>query len=239
MAPARKGDLTAKMAILGLLVQRADTINGIKTRLAERFPGASWSRSIAYGAVASLADEGCVRVAAAGAERGYELYEATSTGVGSFRTWLGEFSEDPPVLRDALRAKLEYVAGQEDLLAVIEAMREQEDACFEASEAAKVRLRRALRRGELGSGRGEPGAGRGEWGMGRGELGAGAGKQGFPSGGAGSAASWESRLRHALMEDEAMLWHYMGRRLQRLRQSLQDADEQFERPGGGGGIDDG
>jgi hypothetical protein len=198
------------MAILGLLVQRADTINGIKTRLAERFPGASWSRSIAYGAVASLADEGCVRVAAAGAERGYELYEATSTGVGSFRTWLGEFSEDPPVLRDALRAKLEYVAGQEDLLAVIEAMREQEDACFEASEAAKVRLRRALRRGELGSAPGKLGS-------------------------CVRDAGWESRLRHALMEDEAMLWHYMGRRLQRLRQSLEDTDEQFEGPRPGGG----
>ena len=222
MAPARKGDLTAKMAILGLLVQRADTINGIKTRLAERFPGASWSRSIAYGAVASLADEGCVRVAAAGAERGYELYEATSTGVGSFRTWLGEFSEDPPVLRDALRAKLEYVAGQDDLQAVLEAMREQEDACFEASEAAKVRLRRALRRGELGLAPGGRGTGRGE-------RGSAPGGHGAPVRG----ADWESRLRHALMEDEAMLWHYMGRRLQRLRQSLQDTDEQFERPGDG------
>ena len=210
------------MAILGLLVQRADTINGIKTRLAERFPGASWSRSIAYGAVASLADEGCVRVAAAGAERGYELYEATSTGVGSFRTWLGEFSEDPPVLRDALRAKLEYVAGQDDLQAVLEAMREQEDACFEASEAAKVRLRRALRRGELGLAPGERG-------LGRGERGSAPGGRGAPVRG----ADWESRLRHALMEDEAMLWHYMGRRLQRLRQSLHDTDEQFERPGDG------
>jgi DNA-binding PadR family transcriptional regulator len=198
MAPARRGDLTAKMAVLGLLVQRADTINNVKARLVEKFPGASWSRSVTYGAVSSLAEEGLVRVVAAGVERGLELYEATAEGVGSFARWLGDFSD--PVLRDALRAKLEYVSDEDDLRAVIEAMREQEDACFEASEAAKVRLRRAIRRGELGSAKG---------------------------------AAWEGRLRRALMEDEAVLWHYMASRLQRLRESLEDPDEDGEGERGG------
>jgi hypothetical protein len=200
MAPARKGDLSAKMAILGLLVQRSDTIYGVKSRLIEKFPGASWSRTIAHNSVSSLAKDGHVRVAVGGAEPGLDLYEATSEGMGWFRQWLVEFEQGPPVLRDALRAKLEYVADEATLLAVIEAIREQEDACFDESEAAKARLRRAIRRGELGSAR---------------------------------DAGWESRLRYALMSDEALLWRDMAVRRKRFRESLEDPEERFESPGEG------
>jgi hypothetical protein len=197
MAPARKGELSAKMAILGLLVQRSDTINGVKSRLLEKFPGANWSSTIAYGAVSSLAEDGHVLLAVGGGERGLDLYEVTSEGQGWFRQWLVEFAEGPPALRDALRAKLEYVASENDLLAVVMAMREQEEACFEQSEAAKVRLSRALRRGELGSVK---------------------------------DAGWESRLRYALMSDEPLLWDEMGKRLKRIRQSLEGSEEQLEGP---------
>lgn len=151
MAPARKGDLSAKAAIMGLLVERADTINGVKARLEEKFPGASWAPSIAYRAVDTLADDGFVRIAAGGAQRSLRVYEATSEGVGWFRRWLSEFSD--PVLRDAMRAKLQYVDDESDLLVLIAAIREQEEVAFEASEAAHLRLNRARRRGDLGSAR--------------------------------------------------------------------------------------
>lgn len=151
MARARKGELSAKAAIMGLLVERSDTINGVKSRLEAKFPGASWSPSIAYRAVDSLAEDGYVRIAAGGAERSLHLYEATPEGVGWFKRWLGEFSA--PVLRDALRAKLEYVGDESALRSVVEAIREQEQDAFEASEAAHLRLNRARRRGELGAAR--------------------------------------------------------------------------------------
>jgi DNA-binding PadR family transcriptional regulator len=154
MAPSRKGDLSASVAILGLVIQRSDTINGVRSRLVERFPGAGWSRSIAYGAMTSLAERGYVRVAVGAAERSLDLYEATPEGVGWFRQWLGEFSAAPPVLRDALRAKLQYVSDERDLRAVIEAIREQEEACLDAGDAAKIRLNKARRRGLLGPAKG-------------------------------------------------------------------------------------
>jgi DNA-binding PadR family transcriptional regulator len=151
MARARRGDLSAKAAVMGLLVQRSDTINGVRSRLEEKFAGAGWSSTVAYGAVDSLAEEGYVRVAAGGAERSLHVYEATAEGVSWFRRWLSDFSAGPPVLRDVLRAKLEYVADESDLLVVVAAIREQEEACFGESEAAHLRLNRARRRGELGS----------------------------------------------------------------------------------------
>jgi len=138
---------------MGLLVQRSDTINGVRSRLEEKFAGAGWSTTVAYGAVDSLAEDGYLRVAAGGAERSLHVYEATEEGVGWFRRWLSDFSAGPPVLRDALRAKLEYVADERDLQVVLAAIREQEEACFGESESAHLRLNRARRRGELGSAR--------------------------------------------------------------------------------------
>jgi hypothetical protein len=45
MPQARSGDLSASMAILGLLVQRSDTASGVGVRLTEMFPRAQWSRT--------------------------------------------------------------------------------------------------------------------------------------------------------------------------------------------------
>jgi DNA-binding PadR family transcriptional regulator len=138
------------MAILGLLVQQPDTINGVKLRLTERLPSGGWSRSIAHGSMASLARQDFVRVSREGAERSLDLYEATPEGVERFREWLSEVAVAPPVLRDALHAKLQFIADEDDLLAVVEAIRGQEDACFDAAEAARRRMNKARRLGRLG-----------------------------------------------------------------------------------------
>jgi DNA-binding PadR family transcriptional regulator len=151
MARLRKEEFSAGMAIMGLMIQRSDTINGVKYRLAERFPTARWSPSVPYEAIKSLAEHDYVRVAVGGSARSLDLYEATPQGIDWFRKWFEDRLEEPPALRDALRGKLEYVADENDLLVVIEAIREQEEACFEASHAANARLERARRRGELGS----------------------------------------------------------------------------------------
>jgi hypothetical protein len=151
MARLRKEEFSAGMAIMGLMIQRSDTINGVKSRLAERFPTARWSPSVPYEAIKSLEGRGYLRVAAGGAARSLDLYEPTPEGISWFRVWFDDQLEEPPALRDALRGKLEYVADENDLRVVMEAIREQEEACFEASHAANARLDRARRRGQLGS----------------------------------------------------------------------------------------
>lgn len=151
MTRLRKEEFSAGMAIMGLMIQRSDTINGIKPRLAERFPTARWSPSVPYEAIKSLAGHGYLRVAVGGAARSLDLYEATPEGISWFRRWFEDLLEDPPALRDGLRGRLEYVADEKDLLVVIEVIRLQEEACFEISDAASTCLEKARRRGEVGS----------------------------------------------------------------------------------------
>jgi len=127
------------MAILGLVVQKADTVNGLGTRLVERFPHAQWSRSVAHNSLPSLEKQGLVRMVAQGAERALDRYEATDEGVEEFREWLRACTAAPPALRDAVHAKLE-LAGEEDLPDLIAAIREEEAACALQFAAASSRL---------------------------------------------------------------------------------------------------
>ncbi len=198
MAPPRKGDLTASMAILGLVVQKPDTINGLGARLIERFPHAQWSRSVAHNSLPSLEKQGLVRMVDRGAERALDRYEATDEGIGEFREWLRTSSAAPLALRDAVHAKLEF-AEERDVPDLILAIHEEEEACAREFAAASSRLnvQRQLKR--LG-----------------------------PPGGAerrAGGADLGGRVRHALMTDEAMLWGMRARRLRRLRQELEDTVE--------------
>ena len=201
MAPSRKGDLTASMAILGLVVQKADTVNGLGTRLVERFPHAQWSRSVAHNSLPSLEKQGLVRMVEQGAERALDRYEATDDGVQGFREWLRTSSAAPIALRDAVHAKLE-LAGEEDVPDLIAAIREEEEACALEFAAASSRLNV-------------------EWQL----------KRLRPP----SGTDLGSRVRSALMTDEAMLWGMRARRLRRLRRELEDPVEEIDSPGGDDG----
>ena len=114
------------MAILGLVVQKADTVDGLGARLVERFPHARWSRSVAHNGLPSLARQGLVRLVEHGAERALDRYEATDAGVEQFRDWLRASSAAPPMLRDALLAKLE-LSEEHDVPGLIAAIREEEE----------------------------------------------------------------------------------------------------------------
>jgi DNA-binding PadR family transcriptional regulator len=195
MARLRKEEFSAGMAIMGLVIQRSDTINGVKSRLAERFPTARWSASAPYEAINSLEGRGYVRVAVGGAARSLDLYEATPEGVSWFRRWFDDLLEEPPALRDALRGKLEYVADEKDLLVAIEAIRLQEEACFEMSDVANARLGKARRRGEIGSSK---------------------------------SGDWKSRLLYGVMTYDMTWWSHRGAILKRLRETLEDPEDQDE-----------
>jgi DNA-binding PadR family transcriptional regulator len=149
MAPPRKGDMTASMAILGLVVQRTDTVNGLGTRLVERFPHGQWSRSVAHNSLPSLEKQGLVRMVERGAERALDRYEATPDGIEEFRDWLRTSSAAPLALRDAVHAKLE-LAGEEDVPDLILAIREEERACALEFAAASARLNLEWQRKRLG-----------------------------------------------------------------------------------------
>ena len=127
------------MAILGLAVQKPDTVNGLGARLVERFPHGQWSRSVAHNSLPSLEKQGLVRLIERGAERALDRYEATTEGIEEFRDWLRTSSAAPLALRDAVHAKLE-LAGEEDMPDLILAIREEEQACALEFAAARSRL---------------------------------------------------------------------------------------------------
>jgi len=197
------------MAILGLVVQRTDTVNSLGVRLVERFPHAQWSRSVAHNSLPSLEKQGLVRLVEHGAERALDRYEATDSGVEEFRDWLRASSAAPLALRDAVHAKLE-LAEEEDVPDLIAAIREEEEACAREFAAASSRLNV-------------------EWQLKR---------LGGPTNGAGQQpgnADLRGRVRRALMTDEAMLWGMRARRLRRLRRELEDTVEDGEELGSGDG----
>jgi DNA-binding PadR family transcriptional regulator len=127
------------MAILGLVIQQPDTVASVGVRLEERFPRAQFARSAAHNTLPSLAKRGLVTMVQAGPEPSLDRYAATNEGVELFREWLHESSAGPPALRDAVHAKLE-LAKEEDLLALIQAIREEERACAEECAPPHARL---------------------------------------------------------------------------------------------------
>lgn len=196
------------MAILGLVVQKTDTVNSLGARLVERFPHAQWSRSVAHNSLPSLEKQGLVRLIEHGAERALDRYEATDAGVEEFRDWLRASSAAPLALRDAVHAKLE-LAEEEDVPDLIAAIREEEEACAREFAAASSRLNVEWQLKRLGPALG--------------------------GGPAQSATDLRGRVRRALMTDEAMLWGMRARRLRRLRRELEDTVEDGEELGSGDG----
>ena len=197
------------MAILGLVVQKTDTVNSLGARLLERFPHAQWSRSVAHNSLPSLEKQGLVRLVEHGAERALDRYEATDAGAEEFRDWLRASSAAPIALRDAVHAKLE-LAEEEDVPDLIAAIRQEEEACAREFAAASSRLNV-------------------EWQLKR------LGPAHDAAGHQPSAPDLRSRVRRALMTDEAMLWGMRARRLRRLRRELEDTADDGEEPGSGDG----
>jgi hypothetical protein len=198
MPPSRSGDLSASMAILGLVIQEADTAAGVGARLVDRFPRARWSRSVAHNDLPSLARQGLVRMVQPGAKPSLDRYEATQEGIEQFQGWLRASSMGPPMLRDALSAKLAF-SEERDLPGLLEAIREEERICVAEFEAAQMRLGAARRLGQFGPANG---------------------------------SDWAGRVQSAIMTDEAMMWGQRAKRLQCLRQELEDPyEDELEIPG--------
>jgi DNA-binding PadR family transcriptional regulator len=145
--------MSASMAVLGLVVQRPDTIAGVAFRLSETFPRARWSPGAAHSNMPNLAKQGLLRVSQEGPEPTLDRYEATPRGVDEFRRWLARSSSLPPALRDGLQAKLEFIEFQE-LAGFIETVRKAERDCRSEYASAHGRWKAF---GSLGSPEPAPG----------------------------------------------------------------------------------
>jgi DNA-binding PadR family transcriptional regulator len=121
--PSRTSDLSMSMAILGLLIERPDTLGGIGIRLEQRFPDALWARSTPSNSMKGLLRKGHVRLVSGGGRSARDRYEPTSLGVAHFRQWKHE-SAVPRTLRDALQGKLAF-SSPADLPRYIETREEE------------------------------------------------------------------------------------------------------------------
>jgi hypothetical protein len=134
-SPLPRGDLSASMVVLALIVQEPDTASNLGTRLGKKFPQARWSRNAAHNNIPSLAKQGLVRLVAKGAKSSLDRYEATPDGVVRCRQWVRGLAMEPPVARDSVQGMLRF-STLEDLPAIIRSVRAEEDHC--ASEFGKA-----------------------------------------------------------------------------------------------------
>ena len=131
--------------VLGLVIQRRDTVAGVARRLVDQFASARFPKASAYKNLPSLAEKGYVRVIEKGPsdEPTRDRYEATPEGIEHFRKWLRS-TELPPIVRDAMQCKLEFLE-REDLAALIRLVREEEKAYTAACDIARARVLREQR----------------------------------------------------------------------------------------------
>lgn len=150
MPAPRTGDLSASLAVLGLLAERLDTAAGVKIRLERRFPDAHWTRSAVDNTLPSLVKQGLIRLVKQGYKPGLSSYEATAEGAARVRRWVRESPAVPPVLRDGLLGKLSFSA-REDLLPLVESIRQEVKANKQRYADVHRRFRQEAR--QFGGGR--------------------------------------------------------------------------------------
>ncbi len=133
------------MMVLGLVIQQADTVAGVARRLSDQFNVARFPVGSAYDNLPSLAKKGYVRLISKGPpeEPTRDRYEATPKGVEHLRGWLLS-TELPPLIRDALQCKLEFVE-HEDVAELLQLVREQEEVYTAAYDFARARVLREQR----------------------------------------------------------------------------------------------
>ncbi len=144
-----KHNLTATMAILGLIIQQPDTTRHVRDRLAREYPHGRWSRSIAHNNVKSLAERGLIRKIRDGQKTSDDLYEATPEGIASFKAWLSHAAKEPAPVRDAMQLWLEH-SDESDLPEIIRVVKEVEEAARTEFKDAQTRLASERIQGRLG-----------------------------------------------------------------------------------------
>jgi DNA-binding PadR family transcriptional regulator len=133
--------MSAKHAVLGLVIERPGYGYDLARRLRERFGSSGFAPTGVYSALDQLSAEGLVRSAGSLANSRAEraaprtIYEATGAGQEQFNRWMLSTSSLANV-RDELNMKL-ALSRPRDLPALIESARSQEQQCLARIEALK------------------------------------------------------------------------------------------------------
>ena len=133
--------MSAKNAVLGLVIERPGYGYDLARRLQSRFGSSGFAPTGVYSALDQLSAEEMVRSAgqrtSAGNERAAPrtIYEATSKGVDHFEAWMLAGSSLAPV-RDELYMKI-ALSRPHNLARLIELARSQEEACLARMESLK------------------------------------------------------------------------------------------------------
>jgi DNA-binding PadR family transcriptional regulator len=126
--------MSAKYAILGLVIERPGYGYQLAQRLEERFGSSSFAPSGVYSALDQLSRDECVRAAGemgpgpARRSAPRMIYEATERGIEHFEAWILGSSPTPP-LRDELHMKI-ALCRPGNLPRLIDVVYGQELACM-------------------------------------------------------------------------------------------------------------
>jgi DNA-binding PadR family transcriptional regulator len=142
--------MSAKNAVLGLVIERPGYGYDLARRLEERFGSSGFAPTGVYSALDQLSSEELVRNAGSRAEAANEraaprtIYEATPKGIDHFESWMLGCSSLAPV-RDELYMKI-ALSRPHKLSRLIELAQSQEEACLARLEELRqpaTRTRRA------------------------------------------------------------------------------------------------
>jgi DNA-binding PadR family transcriptional regulator len=126
--------MSAKNAVLGLVIERPGYGYDLARRLEERFGSSGFAPTGVYSALDQLSSEALVRSAGPRAEATNEraaprtIYEATPKGIDHFEEWMLGCSSLAPV-RDELYMKI-ALSKPHNLSRLIELARAQEEDCL-------------------------------------------------------------------------------------------------------------
>ena len=133
--------MSAKQAVLGLVIERPGYGYDLAQRLRERFGSSGFAPTGVYSALDQLVAEGLIASAGCLADGSAEraaprtVYEATPAGVEQFNRWMR--APSPPAnVRDELNMKL-ALSRPRDLPALVELACAQERECLQRLEALK------------------------------------------------------------------------------------------------------
>jgi DNA-binding PadR family transcriptional regulator len=129
--------MSAKNAVLGLVIERPGYGYDLARRLRERFGSSDFAPTGVYSALDQLSSEALVRSTGrrAGGDKARVVYEATQEGIEHFERWMLDSSSLAPV-RDELYMKL-ALSKPHNLSRLIELAQAQEEDCLVRLQALR------------------------------------------------------------------------------------------------------
>lgn len=196
------------MALLGLLAEQPDTGAGVAVRLSERFPRAGWSRNVAHNNLPSLEKQGLLRVVGRHPSNKVSLNRYEATAEGMAK--LRAWIRESAVVPPVLRDELQGKLGfsMPEDLRVLAQEMAAEETAC-AAEYARAHTRdKQARQLRL--------------------------RRSTRSG----PADLDVLTREIQIADEAVVWGQRAKRLQGLREHIEDVLEEIEGAEGSAASDD-